>query len=293
MKRKKRIAAPRQTVNQPQAVVWKPRFVVAAAQMQTSADLARNRRVILKQMEEAAQKHRAKLVVFPETALSGYGPTHWEGGLRALDFRALARSMQDVLDAARQLKIAVVLGTTIKEGPRYFNSALTISPNGKVVGRYDKLQLTGAANRTGDAAHFTPGGAARLKPVMVAGVKLGALICLDMRYPEIWRLLALQGARVFVHPTAAFGREGLYKIPAIRANISSRASENGCWLVHANSAGPYQFSHSCIIDPDGLAIAAAQPDCEHVIAAAIDPAWKGRNNFIAARRTDVYELKVR
>ncbi|MCW8130894.1 MAG: carbon-nitrogen hydrolase family protein [Planctomycetota bacterium] len=277
----------------PQAVVWKPRYAVAVAQMQTGRDLARNRRVILEQIDEAARKHRARMVVFPETALSGYGPSHYERGLAEIDFRELARATQAVAAAARKRRIAVVVGTTVREDGRYYNSALTFGPDGNLKGRYDKIQLTGAANRTGDAACFEPGAAPGLSPVTVAGVKVGVAICLDMRYPELWRLLALQGARVLAHPTAAFGREGLYKIPAIRANISSRASENGCWFLHANNAGPHQFSHSCILDPDGLVVVEAQPDCEQVIAAKIDPAWAGRGRFIETRRTDVYELRKR
>lgn len=277
----------------PQAVVWKPRYVVAAGQMQSGPDLAHNRRVVLDQMHEAARKRRARMIVFPETALSGYGPAHYPNGLRDIDFTYLKRATQDVRAAAKKLKLAVVVGTTIKEGFRYYNTALTISPRGQLAGRYDKIQLTGASTRTGDAAQFAPGAATGLKPVLVDGKKIGVAICLDMRFPELWRMLALQGARIFAHPTAAFGREGLYKLPAIRANISSRASENGCWFVHANTAGPHQFSHSCIIDPDGLVITQAQPDSEQVITAAIDPNWRGRGGFISMRRTDVYELKLR
>ena len=281
----------------PQAFLWKPRVIVACGQMQANEDLERNRRVALKQIEEAARKHKAKLIVLPETCLSGYGPAHWLGGLAAIDYFYLKDTETAVRNAASKFKIAVTVGTTVREGtptkPKYFNTALQINESGEVLHRYDKMHLTGTPTRTLDAAVFEFGSVKNLRVIEQAGLKTGTQICMDMRYPEGWRLLALAGAKVFLHPTACFGRDQLWKTDPVHANMSSRASENGCWFLSANLAGPFQFATSRIIDPDGIVVVEAQTDCEQVISAGIDPEFHGRGNFLPGRRTDIYRLEKR
>ena len=202
----------------------------------------------------------------------------------------LRRAEQDVRSAAKRHRISVTVGTTIREKGAYFNSALTFGPDGRRLGRYDKVHLTGVSRGTLDAAHYTGGAGKLLRPLTVAGVRVGVQICLDMRYPEPWRLLAVAGARLFLHATAAFGRDQLWKTEAVAGNLSSRCSENGCWMASANVAGPFQYVTSRIIDPDGLTVVSALPETEQVIAAAIDPEFKGQMGFLETRREDCYRL---
>ncbi|MBA2482655.1 MAG: carbon-nitrogen hydrolase family protein [Planctomycetes bacterium] len=269
----------------PRPATWKPRLVVACGQMEVTPDIAANRAVILRQMREAKRDHGAGLIVFPETSLSGYAPVHHlppPEGAASIDFPALTRALADVRSAARALRIAVVVGTTTRSAGRLFNSAVAVDARGRATARYDKQHLMPM-----DRTCFTPG-AARLRPARLAGTRAGLQICFDMRFPEPWRILALAGARLFLHPTYCVGRDQLWKRAAVEANLSSRASENSCWLASANAAGPCQFVSSRIIDPDGLVIARAQDDAEQVISAAIDPAWMGRSGgFLAVRRRDL------
>ncbi|HYF52435.1 MAG TPA: carbon-nitrogen hydrolase family protein [Planctomycetota bacterium] len=277
----------------PRAAEWKPRLTVAAAQMEVRADIDRNRRVILEQIDEAARKHKARLIVFPETAISGYAPAHCTGGTcDTIDFRAVRKAEQEMRGALKRHRMWGVLGTTECRKGRYYNTALIVDPKGRVAGRYDKIHLTGQRTRTLDTISFSPGAKSCLKTHKAAGTRVGVQICFDMRFPESWRTLALQGARILVHPTAAFGRDSLWKREGIEANLSSRASENSCWLVSANSAGPYQYMASRIVDPDGIVIAKAEVDAEQVISAKIDPDWLGRaGGFLSSRRPDCYKLK--
>lgn len=271
--------------------------MVAAGQFEVRADQTRNLQIVLKQLESAARDHRARLIVFPETALSGYAPTQHGCDAARIDFPALARAEGAVRAAARRFKIAVIVGTTTRADKMYYNTALTIGPDGRVLQCYHKMHLTGwqdaPARRSLDSASYARGPKGQLKPLTVAGQRIGVQICLEVRFPEPWRLLAQAGARIFAHPTFAAAREGLWKRPAFEGNLSSRASENACWLIHANVSNPGQFCTSRIIDPDGLVVVAAQDECEQVISAGIDPAWLGRGNFIQALRKDAFTLKAR
>jgi deaminated glutathione amidase len=274
----------------PRAAQWKPKLTIAVAQMEVRADMDRNRRMILEQIDEAARKHKAKIVVFPETAISGYAPAHCEGGkCDAIDFSIVRKAEGEIRDALKRRRIWGVVGTTECRNGRYFNTALIIDPKGRIAGRYDKIHLTGQPTRTLDTISFSPGAKSCLKTHKAAGTRIGVQICFDMRFPESWRALALQGARILIHPTAAFGRDSLWKREGIEANLSSRASENSCWLASANSAGPFQYMPSRIIDPDGIVIAVAQVDAEQVISAKIDPDWLGRaGGFLSSRRPECY-----
>ncbi len=276
----------------PQVFVWKPRWVVACGQMELRGDLERNRRIALEQIDEAARKHRARLIVLPETALSGYAPSHWALGCASIDFKTLAQAETDVRALARKRKIAVVVGTTTRVRKKFYNTALIIERNGRLAGRYDKLHLTGIGAQCGDAACFAAGERRHFKPLRVAGVKAGVQICFDMRFPETWRVLAMRGARVLLHCVAAFGREGVWKREPLEGTLSTRASENACWLASANCAGPFQYVSSRIIDPDGMVVTRAEYDAEQVISAAIDPDCAGRSGgYIPFRRTDSYRLE--
>lgn len=281
----------RKGVQADQAPLWQPRLTVACGQFRVGADLARNRRMILAQMDEAAERFGANILVTPETALSGYAPAHWDGQPERIDFDQLAGGLAAICTHARKRKMAVALGTTVCERGRYYNSALIVSSRGAIVARYDKVHLMGALDKTLDAACYQPGKGFVLAEA--AGATLAPLICVDVRFPEPWRLAASSGARVFVHLVAAFGFAGLYKTKVMGAHLVSRAAENCCWLASANAAGPFQFCETMIVDPDGQVLVKAEMNVEQVIAAKIDPDWSGRGRFLEMRRAPYRALRPR
>lgn len=257
-------------------------LTAACGQFFVGPDLSRNLRLVSEQMAEAKERFGAQLLVFPETALSGYAPVHWGCRPERLDFAFLAAALREVQAWARRRRLAVAVGSTVRRRGKYYNRAYLISAAGEIVGRYDKMHLMGAADGTRDAACYEAG--RRLLLCNWAGVPTTPLICADVRFPEPWRLAASAGARLFVHLSAAFGREGLYKKEAMRAHLISRAAENGCWAASANAAGPFQFAETMIVDPDGRVAARAEANVEQVIAARIEPARPGGEPFLKMRR---------
>ena len=142
------------------------------------------------------------------------------------------------------------------------NRALIIGPNGRQRAVYDKVHLTSL-----DAQLFEPG--RQLEVWRLGGVRLAAQICLDMRVPEAWRTLKQRRAQVVAHPSAAIGGAE-WKVPVLEGVLRARASENGLFIVSANSAGPIQMVKSAIYDPHGLILAQANYGTEQLIDAELE-----------------------
>ncbi len=155
---------------------------------------------------------------------------------------------------------------------RYFNTAIIIAPSGEIVLRYRKLQcadLNGLLNVTTPGNVYTRYveryGYAALFPVVDTPIgRLGALICYDSNWPELWRALALGGAEVICNPTSEIHSDRReYWYAAKRAH----AAEQRVYVASAN-AGSEQFrpgapvtgmnrGHSALIDFDGTLLAHA------------------------------------
>jgi predicted amidohydrolase len=246
---------------------------------------------------EAAARDGAEVVVLPEMS-SGY----------VLDAAALA-PVAEVGDdgalltawraVAREHGVIVVGGFAEKVGRRLFNTAAVIDRRGAVVGRYRKLHLFGAEHQV-----FTPGDCG-LPVFDLDGVRLGVLICYDLRFPEALRILALQGAQVVAVPTAwvtGFDRA----LPGPDERIGQvdgalvQANLNQVWVACADQVGttaPYTFlGRSLVVDPYGEPVLGPlSHDTPAVQVADVDLAQvahaQDRGPGIsprANRRTDVY-----
>lgn len=245
---------------------------VGAFQMATSADVEANAADIHDAIARAGDG-RADLLVVPECALSGYIPSD------DLDFDGLERAEADLVAHAGSRSMWLALGTTRREGDLRYNSALLFSPDGELVGRYDKTHLTG-----GDRKAFEPG---RGLPVFRAGEwTVGLQICFDMRFPENWRILRRRGAELVIHLASA-SRSAPWKVPVLEGAIRSRAAENGMFVVSANDARPPQMMVSAICDPEGRDLARAPENENALLFAELDRSAV-KSDFLDSRRTDLW-----
>lgn len=231
---------------------------VATCQFSVEADIAHNRRWILKQLAEAADQG-ADLAHFSECALSGYAGVDIPN-IEALDWDRLVEATREIQDAARARKIWVLLGSThrLSDGNKPHNSVYIIDSHGKIVDRYDKRFCTGLNARrqpTMDLAHYSPGN--RFVTFRVKGVSCGVLICYDYRFPELYRHYRKLGVHVllqsFHNARSTVVADPKYNIwkTIVPATMSCRAAENHFWVSANNSTARPSRWPSFAVRPDG------------------------------------------
>ncbi len=256
-------------------------FLAGCAQMTVTDRVADNLERAVRFIRRA-DSLGVELLLFPETALSGYRPLHFQDKpfpAREELEQALARVREETARAG----IFVVIGTSDWRGDSLYNTAHLLGRDGAILATFDKLHGTGGAVYAAGRS---------FRPVELEGLKCGLQICYDARFPEPWRLLALEGVSVMLHISHAAGGDS-WKIPVWEGHLRSRAAENGIWVVSCNCAGPVQAGKSYVIDPDGLLHAESNQDREELITAVVDPTrplrgilWSRRDYLYRVERAD-------
>lgn len=245
---------------------------VACVQMRSGTDVAENIAAADALIREAA-RGGAELIATPEmtTLLDRAWGASWEKSTdEASDpglahFRALAKELGRTL-LIGSLAIRADAG-------KCANRSFLIRPDGEVAARYDKIHMfdvqLNAGNIYRESDSYAAGGAAVVAELPAA--KLGMTVCYDVRFPELFRQLAMAGAQIIAVP-AAFTRitgEAHWHIL-----LRARAIETGCFVIAPAQTGKHQdgretYGHSLIIDPWGeiLAEGGTEPG---VIAATLD-----------------------
>lgn len=242
---------------------------VAVVQLRSSTNLVENAERIANYIQKAAT-NGADVVVFPECALSGY----FEDVITRLSSADLQRAEERLAQACKQSGAYAVIGTPSRVGEKLYNSALVLSPEGKVLERYDKIQLAEGWPEAGD----------HMSVFKIRGVPCSMIVCHDERYPELVRLPVLAGAQVIFYISHESGLREEHKIDPYRAQIQARAVENTVFVVQANAPANKDAtgSHgqSRIIAPDGNIIKEASIFGEEVLFATLDIGRATRNNAL-------------
>lgn len=263
---------------------------VAAVQLNSTADKARNLAAAERLVRDAAADG-AELIALPEKWNLLAGGEELLAGAEALDGPSLdaARSW------ARQLGIHLVAGSISERGEeKASNTSVLIGPGGEDLAVYRKIHMFdvdagGIAYR--ESAHEDPGSEIVTAPL--GELTLGMSVCYDLRFPELFRILALRGARLIALPSAfttATGRDHWEVL------LRARAIEDQVFLLAPNQVGkapPHfdSYGHSLIVDPWGRTLAAAG-EGECFIAADLDLAEQDRVReslpSLANRRPQAY-----
>lgn len=260
---------------------------IAAAQIAcTLGDLSANLR-ILRDFAERAKAAGAEWVVFPEMADTGYAMQVIEEEARPWSEGAVP----ELQKIARTLSITIISGVSEREGKLIYNSQVAIDSTGAIVAKYRKTHLFAPAPVEEDK-YCAPGH--ELVSVALGPFKIGLTICYDLRFPEIYRALAVDhGTNVFIISSAwPFPR-----IEHLRVLAMARAIENQCYVVLANRVGRDDGAPFCgtsaVIDPSGVVVAAASPERAELIVADLSEevlnAVRERMPVLAHRRQDLYE----
>jgi predicted amidohydrolase len=233
---------------------------VAAAQIPVTDQVEVNARLISEAMERSAQAG-VEIIVFPETALTGYSPTIGHGRHRD-EWPVIAEHLDALAALTRELDLWVVVGTEAWDRDGWVNRLYVYDDSGSSVATYDKVHLMAA-----DARYYKPG--RQPTHFEMHGIKIGLQICYDARFPEGYRALLHEGVQIVMQGFYGAG-SATWKVPVLEAHLRSRAAETGCFVVAANVSGPLQIVVSQIIDPLGLMLAQANQDCEQLIVSELD-----------------------
>jgi predicted amidohydrolase len=136
---------------------------------------------------------------------------------------------------------------TAAPAQRVYDTAVWIDAQGRVASVYRKLHLYDAFGFK-ESDKFHPG--ADVAPVIADGdCRGGVMICYDLRFPEMARILALEGANVLFAPSGWV--QGDLKVEHWQTMIKARALENGCYVIAPDQVGNIYVGHSMIADPLG------------------------------------------
>jgi len=228
------------------------RLTLATCQFAVRGDLRANARAILRQMREA-RRRGADLAHFSEACLSGYAGTDLPS-LKGFDWDLHAELLRDILRLAGELRLWVAVGSSHRLVPPHkpHNCLYVISSAGRLVTRYDKRFCTAS-----DQKHYTPGNA--FTTFQVLGVRCGALICYDFRFPELYREYYRLGVRLMLHSfhqahgKPARASEGGNILGHIApASVFAHAANNHLWISANNSCTPVSRWGSFVAQPDGM-----------------------------------------
>lgn len=241
------------------------KWTVAAVQMDCSLGRpAENLAVVRTKLAEAADTG-ARLVVFPECVLTGYGFPDRSAATAVAEPIPGPTSDALAADCAR-LGVWAVVGLLERAGDKVFNSAALVGPRGEVFG-YRKIHLPCVG-----ADRFTDPGDRPFAVHDLGGLRVGIGICFDAGFPESARVLTLLGADVILLPTN--WSDKALKNATLVSRV--RALENHVYHVAVNRIGDesdYRYiGHSSIIDPGGDYLAFADHDREAILYAEVDPA---------------------
>ncbi len=225
-----------------------PKWKTFAIQMATSENFDEN---IAHLLELVADLPKHSIIVTPEVCITGFAYERMneavEAGLYALE--QMIKISDDKI---------ITLTTIAKEGEDFVNRTDVIY-NKEIVHTQHKVKLFPLGN---EHHHFKAGSEEEIKIFEIDGIKLGLIVCFELRFTEFW--LKLRGADIILNPSLwGKPRKQHYEILTRALAIT-----NQCYVVAADSANADMAKSSAIIDPNGKAIS---DDYAEVIEGIFDP----------------------
>src|SRR5919197_4378046 len=264
----------------------------AAVQLNSTDEYDRNLEVA-ERLVKAAAVDGAQFVVLPEKWTVLGPPEALRSHAEPLDGPALTAAA----GWARELGIFLVAGSVpelVPDQEKLANTSVMFGPGGERVAVYRKIHMfdVEVADVSYRESEIEEAGD-QIALGDANGTGVGLSICYDLRFPELYRILALRGARVITVPSAFTERTGRDHWEVL---IRARAIEEQVFVVAAGQIGeapPHyrSFGRSMIVDPWGVVLAQA-PDAEAFVAADLDFTIQNRMReslpSLRHRRPDAY-----
>jgi predicted amidohydrolase len=264
-----------------------------AIQLNAGEDIDRNLETADRLVRQAASLG-AELVVLPEKWTVLGTREQMQAGAQTLEGPAINWGR----GVAAELGLDLLAGSIFEFVPdqeKGANTSVHIGPDGELKAVYRKIHLFDVevdGSVYAESATEQPGDEIVLTE-LAGGVKLGLSVCYDLRFPELYRILAMRGAEAIAVPSA-------FTLPTTRDHwevlVRARAIENQCFVIAPNQIGDHPGNlrsggRSLIVDPWGLVLAGA-PDVETAIVADLDFSVlrdvRRRLPSLARRRPEAY-----
>ena len=231
---------------------------------------------------------KADLLVLPELFSTGYLFENEEELKRSAEIIPQGPTFSKLASLASEEKVNLVFGMAEKDGDKFFNSSVLLTPKGDFY-VYRKLHLFDR-----EKLWFSPGNK-ELEVFDIGEVKVGMMICFDWLFPEVARILALKGAQIICHPSNLV-------LHYCQNAMITRCVENRVFAITANRAGTEKIGevklsftgNSQIVDPQGNVLIQADENQEGVWVTEIDPdialdkKFTPNNHIFEDRRTEFY-----
>ncbi|HEY4450352.1 MAG TPA: carbon-nitrogen hydrolase family protein [Solirubrobacteraceae bacterium] len=241
---------------------------VAAVQLNSTADREANL-AVADRLTRAAARDGASLILLPEK---------WTAMGSARELRAAAEPLDgDTIswarELARELAVDLVAGSILELIPgqeKLANTSAHVGPDGEVKAVYRKLHMfdVEVGGRSYRESELEQAGEEIVLSRAAGGEELGLSICYDLRFPELYRILAVRGARILTVPAA-------FTLATTRDHwetlLRARAIENQAFVIAANQVGAHPAGQesggrSMIVDPWGVVLAQAGDGVGHIVA---------------------------
>ncbi|PCN49414.1 hydrolase [Curtobacterium sp. 'Ferrero'] len=231
-------------------------LTIAAAQFAPTADPDANLDTIRSFAEQAVDRG-AHLLVTPE--YSSYFTSDIDDAFVAAAQPLDGTFVTGLRAMAREVGLALIVGVSERAGApdRFRNTLVAVLPDGSIAETYRKVHLYDAfGSRESD--RIEPGDPEQLSVVTVAGVRVGLETCYDLRFPEVTRrLVATEHGAADVVVVPAEWVRGPGKEHHWRTLLTARAIENTVWVAGVGQTPPVGIGGSAVLDPSGVAVAAA------------------------------------
>jgi len=261
---------------------------VAVVQIQSSTDKNANlkrARALIKD----AKSRGAEIVAFPEFLMAFSPPSQSAKELAHLAEPTEGPFVSALRESAKNSAVAVIATfyETCPVADRVFDTAVWIDAQGEIASVYRKLHLYDAFGFK-ESDKFYPG--EEIAPLASAGRhRAGMMICYDLRFPEMARLLTLAGADLLIAPSGWV--QGDLKLDHWQTMSRARALENGGYVVAPDQVGNIYIGHSLVVDPLGRVLVDLG-EKEDLAVVELDSnlvrETRTKLPLLANRRTDVY-----
>ncbi len=263
---------------------------IAVVQFKASTDKNQNLTKIQNYIKAAAKKG-AELCALPEFMMFYTNSSQSAAELAKLAETANGEFVSSIANTAKENSIFVV-GTFYEKSRkknRVYDTAFLVGKSGKILSLYRKIHLY-------DALGFKESkklraGSKIARPAKTSLGKLGMMICYDLRFPEMSRILAQSGSEVLIVPSAWV--KGKMKEEHWLAINKTRAIENGCYVVAPDQVGNIYCGRSIVVDPYGkILLDMKKSQGIGIVNISLDELKRTRQALplLQNRRTDLYKI---